>query len=63
MKPMIGTTRERVQHCLLSYGEDSVAAELMGVSEEDFIRIGERAYEYSCQPSTPSGQACCSPKQ
>ena len=53
---MIRATREHIQHCLQSYGEDSVAATLMSVSEADFKRIGERAFDYACQPSTPSGR-------
>ena len=53
---MIQATREHVQHCLRSYGEDSIAMKLMSVSDEDFKRIGERAFDYACQPATPSGR-------
>jgi hypothetical protein len=53
---MIQATRADIQRCLRSYGEDSVATKLEGVSDEDFKRIGERAFDYACQPSTPSGR-------
>ena len=53
---MIQATREHIQRCLRSYGEDSVATALLSVSDADFQRIGERAFDYACQPSTPSGR-------
>lgn len=53
---MIQATKEKIEHDLRSYGEDSVAAMLMNISDEDFRRIGERAFDFACQPSTPSGR-------
>jgi hypothetical protein len=53
---MIQATREHIQHHLRSYGEDATATKLMSVSDADFKRIGERAFDYACQPATPSGR-------
>ena len=57
LKSMITTSRENVATQLVAYGEDSVAARFASASDEEFVRIQERAFRYAIQPDTPSGRA------
>ena len=44
--------RSHVERQLRAYGEDAVAAKLSSISDEDCARIGKRAFDYACMPTT-----------
>ena len=46
------SSRALVERDLRAYGEDAVAEKLPTISDEAFFRIGERAFDYSCMPTT-----------
>ena len=50
-KPCVVATRSHVERELRAYGEDAVATKLSSISDEDFIRIGERAFGYASIPT------------
>ncbi len=47
----IQSSRSHIERDLRAYGEDAVAARISSISDEDFARIGERAFAYACMPT------------
>jgi hypothetical protein len=52
----VQATRDHIERQLRAYGEEAVAMKLADVSDEDYDRISQRAFDYACQSSTPSGR-------
>jgi hypothetical protein len=48
----IQTNRNDIERQLRSYGEDAIASKAAGLTESDLVRIGERAFDYACMPTT-----------
>ena len=52
---IIHTSRDNVERQLHAYGEDAVAVKLAFLTDSDFVRIGQRAFDYACKPAKKSG--------
>ena len=48
----IHTSRKDIERQLRSYGEDALASKAAALAESDVVRIGERAFDYACMPTT-----------
>jgi hypothetical protein len=48
-------SRDRLARDLRAYGEDGVADQIAGLTEEQMALISERAGQYAVTPDTPSG--------
>ena len=46
--------RETIAWDLREFGEDKVASKLLEISDQDYRKIGERAFYYACQPANPA---------